>query len=148
MVRPRPRLRGGWQKAAVQLGLVHSAQGRGLGSDNVHSLAGGSIVGVQMVPEPDFACFQRYTRTTRLLDACSRSVQQRCEGCVWQVWCTSSHPRWSWREWRWVSGSAMDGVVAGPAGEDRTGEGGGIARNKHTTKHPHSKTSAQFYVRS
>jgi hypothetical protein len=40
----------------------------GLGSDNVHSLAGGSIVGrVRMVPEPDFACFQRYTRTPRCL---------------------------------------------------------------------------------
>ena len=40
----------------------------------MHSLAGGSIVGVRMVPEPDFACFQRYTRT--LLDACNRLVQQ------------------------------------------------------------------------
>jgi hypothetical protein len=29
-----------------------------------------------MVPEPDFACFQRYTRTPRLLDTCNGLVQQ------------------------------------------------------------------------
>ena len=34
----------------------------------------------------------------------------------------------------------------GPVGADRAGEGRGIARNKRTNKHPHSKTSAHFYV--
>jgi hypothetical protein len=36
-------------------------------------------------------------------------------------------------------------VAAGPVGAGRAGEGRGIARNKRT-KHPHRKTSAQFYV--
>jgi hypothetical protein len=38
-----------------------------------------------------------------------------------------------------------DGGAGGPAGADRAGGGRGIARNRHS-KHPHSKTSAQFYV--
>jgi hypothetical protein len=76
--------------------------------------------------------------THALLDACSRSVQQ-LRGFVAGLVCIQS-PAVELRikvVMAWLRGQQ------GRA--DRGGEGRGIARNKHT-KHPHSKTSAQFYV--
>jgi hypothetical protein len=57
----------------------------GLGSDNVHFLAGSSIVGVRMVPEPDFACF----KAAGLVSTHSPAVELRMQ--VVMAWVRGQH---------------------------------------------------------